>query len=367
MDSVDQTWSLARSRSAHRARIAFAIKSCITGIVVRFASLFFALLVPALTYGSEPEAVQQASQAASKSTPAATVVERLHFLIPGAAGGGWDRTARGVGQALMDSGIVPNIRYENMSGGGGGKAIAHLIETARPNMLMVNSSPIVVRALRGVFPQSFRDLTPIASVIGDYSTIVVRERSGLTNIAELAKQLQPDPSKVPIGGGSHGGTDHIFAALLAQQLELNPRDIKYIPYDTGGKAMVGLLSGEVLALSSGFGEVVDLWQQGWIRILCIGAPRRIQQAPQIPTCSEASGGNATFVNWRGFFAAPGLDPKLANAYRAALAELMHTPAWSQVRGRNGWVEIYRPGSEFTAMLEEQETILAKLMSELGLL
>ena len=295
-------------------------------------------------------------------------IDDLHLLIPGSAGGGWDRTARGVGQALLNAGLVQNVRYENMSGGGGGKAIAHLIETARPNMLMVNSSPIVVRSLRGVFPQSFRDLTPIASVIGDYSTIVVRERSGLNQIATLAKQLAPDPSQIPIGGGSvHGGTDHIFAALLAQQLALDPRAIKYVPYDTGGKAMVGLLSGEVVALSTGFGEVVDLWQQGWIRILCIGSPRRIQQAPQVPTCSEATGGNVTFVNWRGFFAAPGLDPGLATTYRDALAELIQTPAWSQIRGRNGWVDIYRPGEEFTNMLEEQERVLEKLMTELGLL
>ena len=36
--------------------------------------------------------------------------------------------------------------------------MAHLIEIKRPTTLMVNSTPIVVRALRGVFPQSFRDL-----------------------------------------------------------------------------------------------------------------------------------------------------------------------------------------------------------------
>lgn len=57
-------------------------------------------------------------------------LDEVHFLIPGGAGGGWDTTARGTGEALSKAGLVETISYENMSGGGGGKAIAHLIETA---------------------------------------------------------------------------------------------------------------------------------------------------------------------------------------------------------------------------------------------
>ena len=103
----------------------------------------------------------------------------IHFLIPGGPGGGWDGTARGTGEALMKSGKVENASYQNMSGGGGGKAIAYMIETAakQKNTLMVNSTPIVVRSLSGVFPQSFRDLKPVAGTIADFGAFVVRKDS----------------------------------------------------------------------------------------------------------------------------------------------------------------------------------------------
>ena len=58
------------------------------------------------------------------------MVDSIHFLIPGGAGGGWDGTARGTGEALTKAGLVGNASYENMSGGGGGKAIGYLIENA---------------------------------------------------------------------------------------------------------------------------------------------------------------------------------------------------------------------------------------------
>ena len=69
-------------------------------------------------------------------------------------------TARGTGDVLLKSNLIEQASYQNLSGGGGGKAIAHLIETAnrQTDTLMVNSTPIVIRSLSGIFPQSFRDV-----------------------------------------------------------------------------------------------------------------------------------------------------------------------------------------------------------------
>ncbi|MDH3914486.1 MAG: tripartite tricarboxylate transporter substrate-binding protein, partial [Rhodospirillales bacterium] len=163
-------------------------------------------------------------------------IESVHFLIPGGAGGGWDGTARGTGEALTKAGIVGTASYENMSGGGGGKAIAHLIETAKKQQgtLMVNSTPIVIRSLQKVFPQSFRDLTPVAGVIGDYAALVVNTDSPLQSFGELVTAYKADPKNVSIGGGSvAGGMDHIVAALIMKGAGAKPTVVKYVPYDAG--------------------------------------------------------------------------------------------------------------------------------------
>ena len=298
----------------------------------------------------------------------APVIERIHFLIPGAAGGGWDRTARGTGEALSKSGLVETVTYENMSGGGGGKAIAHLIETKRETTIMVNSTPIVVRALRGVFPQSFRDLAPIASVIGDYSVIAVRQNSSFLTLGDLRDALLSDIRSTPIAGGSvYGGTDHIVAAMMAKGIGADPASVKYIPYDAGGKAMVGLLSGEVAALASGYGEVIDLVDQGWIRLLCIAAPARMDSAPDVPTCLEAGADDLVFINWRGFFAAKETSSEKLNLYRRALADMFKTEAWGDVRSRYGWIDLYRSGEDFSRLMMDQESRLHELLAELGML
>ncbi|MBV6657130.1 MAG: tripartite tricarboxylate transporter substrate binding protein [Devosiaceae bacterium] len=298
------------------------------------------------------------------------VVSELHFLIPGGAGGGWDGTARGTGEALTGAGLLESASYENMSGGGGGVAIAHLIETAdqQAGTLMVNSTPIVIRSLQGVFPQSFRDLTPIAGTIGDYAAFVVNTESDIQSMEELIAAYNADPTAVGIAGGSvAGGMDHLVAALVMQAAGASPTDVKYIPYDAGGDAMAGLLSGEAQALSTGFSEAVEMARQGQVRILCVTALEPVAASPDTPTCDAAGAPGAQFVNWRGFFGAPGLDPALSQAYQNKLAAMYDTPEWAEVRDRNGWVEIFNPGDEFTGFLEEQEQIIGDLMRELGFL
>ncbi len=299
----------------------------------------------------------------------ATEVKKIHFLIPGGAGGGWDGTARGVGKALLDAGLIEQASFENMSGGGGGKALNHLISTAerQQGTLLVNSTPIIIRSLTGVFPQSFRDLTPIASVIADYAAFVVPKNSKYTSFTQIVADFKKNPRSVKIAGGSvKGSMDHLVPAMVFQAAGGDPLKVKYIPYDAGGKAMAGLLSGDVQVLSTGFGEALGLAKQGEVKILAVTSDKRLTQAPEVPTVKEL-GYDVTFANWRGFFAVPNLAKDKAEAYRAVLKKMYDTPQWEEIRSKRGWQNLYQPGDEFYTFLENQEKALGDMMRKLGFL
>lgn len=297
------------------------------------------------------------------------MMESVHFLIPGGAGGGWDGTARGTGEALVNAGLIGNATYENMSGGGGGVAIANLIENANSShgTLMVNSTPIVIRALTGEIAQSFRDLTLVAGTVGDYAALVVTADSPITSMEDALAMYRETPEDFAIGGGSvPGGMDHLVAAIIMQGAGEDPTAFNYIGYDAGGEAMAGLLSGEIDALSTGFSEAVALAEQGEIRILGVTSPERVPAYDAAPSFAE-QGIDAQFVNWRGFFAAPNLPEEQLTAYQDTLAAMMETPEWEEIRARMGLVNIFRPGEEFKAFLEAQEEQIGNLMRDLGFL
>jgi len=296
----------------------------------------------------------------------AAEIEEIHFLIPGGAGGGWDGTARGTGMVLTQEGLIENASYENMSGAGGGKAIGYLIETAdrQQGTLMVNSTPIVVRSLTKVFPYSFRDLTPIARIIGDYQAIAVRADSEIQSWGDVVDRFKADPRSVKFAGGSvRGDLDHLVPAMAMKSMGLDPRQVAYVPYDAGGKALAGLLSGETELLTTGFGEAIGPHRDGQIRIIAVSSEQPIDG---IPTLKE-QGADVEFANWRGFFAAPGISDEKAQAYAELLQRMQKTGTWEDLRAKNGWQNLYLPREKFVAFLESQEEEIGALMRELGFL
>jgi putative tricarboxylic transport membrane protein len=137
---------------------------------------------------------------------------------------------------------------------------------------MVNSTPIVIRSLQGAFPQSFRDLTLVLSVISDYGVLVVSKNSKYENWAQVKADFHKNPKSIKIAGG---------------------------------KALAGLLTVEVDILSTGFGEVLEKHLRGEVRIIGVTSEKSIQGIPRF----KSMGIDAFFANWRGFFAAPNLLDK----------------------------------------------------------
>jgi len=298
----------------------------------------------------------------------------LHFVIGGGAGGGWDGTARGTGEALTKAGMLKSASFENMSGGGGGKALAYMINNKPANTVLVQSTPLVLRSITrhegyvtggGSGVLSYKDVVPIAGVIGDYGAIAVAKNSPFKNFKDVVDAYKKNPKSVKMAGGSvRGSMDHLIGALAFQEAGANPNDVIYVPYDAGGKALAGLLSGETQIISTGLGELMGARDQ--VRIIGITAPDRVSDAPDAPTLKE-QGYDVQFVNWRGFFGPPGMSNADKKAIAKMLGDVQKTPEWETVRARNAWVNIYNPDSKFVSFLEKQTKEMTDLMKKLGVI
>ena len=111
---------------------------------------------------------------------------------------------------------------------------------------------------------------------------------------------------------------------------------------------------------------MDLANAGEVKIIGVTSDERVDAAPDAMTMKE-QGIDTTFVNWRGFFGAPGLPEDKLAVYQDAIAKMYDTPEWEEVRARNGWVNIHNSGPDFEAFLEGQEQQISDLMKKLGFL
>lgn len=300
---------------------------------------------------------------------AGEVPSKIRIIVPGGPGGGWDTTARETAKVLMGTKSIKAIDIQNIPGAGGGKGIKTLINEGkgRTNLILVNSTPILLRHLNGTFPESFRDLTPLAATIADYQAIVVLAESPYRTLKELAEAIKQNPGKIAItGGSSPGSMDHLSAAMILEAGKFSWRDWNYIPAtEGGGDAMTMLLSSKhIAALSTGASEVIGQKEAGKIRVLCVTSPKRLDNLPDVPTAIE-EGFDATFTNWRGFFGPPGLPKDVRDAYAKKFGDMQKTPEWESVRARYGWANNYIPGGEFISFLEKEEATMKAMLIDMG--
>ena len=295
--------------------------------------------------------------------------DQIHFLIPAGPGGGWDSTARAVGLAMDQEGTAKQVTFENLSGGGGGRALAKFI--GNPNRyrdaLLISSTPIIVRSLQGVFPQTFRDLRPVASVISDYSCFAVHPDSDIQSFEDLVTRFKQDLKGTLAGGGSvRGDTDHFVLARALQLAGINPLKVRYLAYDGGGQAAASLASKEIDVLSTGFSEAIGQHRAGLLRIIAVTAERPIGSAPGIPTLVD-QGFELTFANWRGFFAHQTTSDASYDTLVQTLKEAVDSSYFDAIRKKNGWQPHFIAGEDFTTFLTEQETQIKALMETVGYL
>ena len=295
--------------------------------------------------------------------------DQIHFLIPAGPGGGWDSTARAVGLAMDQEGTAKQVTFENLSGGGGGRALAKFI--GNPNRyrdaLLISSTPIIVRSLQGVFPQTFRDLRPVASVISDYSCFAVHPDSDIQSFEDLVTRFKQDLKGTLAGGGSvRGDTDHFVLARALQLAGIDPLKVRYLAYDGGGQAAASLASKEIDVLSTGFSEAIGQHRAGLLRIIAVTAERPIGSAPGIPTLVD-QGFDLTFANWRGFFAHQTTSDASYDTLVQTLKEAVDSSYFDAIRKKNGWQPHFIAGEDFTTFLTEQETQIKALMETVGYL
>ena len=247
-----------------------------------------------------------------------------------------------------------------MSGGGGGKALSYIINSKPEGTVLVQSTPLVLRSITrhkgyvaGSGVLSYKDVKPIA------------KNSPYKNFKDVVDAYKKDAKSIKMAGGSvRGSMDHLIGALAFQEAGANPNNVVYVPYDAGGKALAGLLSGETQILSTGLGEVMGARDQ--VRIIGITAPERVGDAPDVPTLKE-QGFDVQFVNWRGFFAPKSMSSGDVKKIAKMLGDVQKTPEWETVRKRNAWVNIYNPGSKFDSFLKKQTKEMTKLMKKLGVI
>lgn len=304
------------------------------------------------------------SDTASTSS-AAPSLDRLTLVAPAAPGGGWDSTARAVQQVLEQEGVVKSAQTQNVPGAGGTVGLAGFAGSRGRGETMMTMGLVMVGAIETNKSQAtLDDVPPIARLTTEQEAVVVPADSPFQTLEDMVAAWKSDPGSVAIAGGSAGGTDQIFAGLLAEAAGVDPKAVNYIAFSGGGEALAAILGGKVAAGISGVSEFTDQVAAGELRALAVSGATPVEGFAA-PTATEA-GLDVVLDNWRGIVAPSGISDADKTALTAAIQTMYESEAWKQQLTEKGWDDAYLPAEEFTAFLASEKTRVQSVLKNLGL-
>ena len=290
-------------------------------------------------------------------------LDNVKMMIPANPGGGWDTTGRELGKAMIASGAVKNVQYDNKGGAAGAIGLAQFVNSSKgdPNALMMGGMVMVGGLIQNKSAVKLDQVTPIARLTSEWEVIVV-PANGPKTLKELLDKFKANPGSVSWGGGSAGGTDHILAGLVAKAIGVEPAKVNYVPFKGGGEAVSAIIGGHVTAGISGLSEFVQHVKSGKMRALAVSSPKAIDGIPSL----KEQGVDVELSNWRGIFAAPGITKAQRDELIKAVETGVKSPSWQESLKKQDWADFWLAGDAYGKFVEDENKRLAGILGELSL-
>lgn len=248
----------------------------------------------------------------------------LKIVVPNAAGGAADLTARLVAQQIAGP-LGRNVLVENRPGAGGIVA-GELVARAEPDghtMLLVSSGTAVSAALFKALPfDPLRDFAPVSMLATFDLAIVAKEGGRFRSLDDLLVQARANPGKLNLGTPQVGTTQHLAAELFKAAAGI---DVQVVPFNGTPPVITAVRAGEIDAGLDILGPLMPQIAAGALRPLAVLGAQRAPQLPGVAAARESGGSLAAFnvSSWNGL-AVPARTPaaivaRLNHEVQAALA------------------------------------------------
>ncbi len=254
---------------------------------------------------------------------AAYPVNRVTMVTHSSPGGGTDVFLRNLNKHL--SGVIKtNFAVENIRGGSGATAVAHVAKGAADGSIFYGTTPTYIQTtLLSKPPVGYDGLDPMVIVFIDPEVIYTRAESPFKTLADVVAHAKANPGKSRWGAANPASLERIGMERLARAGGVK---VPIVSHEGGGDMMIGVLNG---TYDIGIGEVQELQGQleaGKIRLLATLSESRLAGLPNLPTAKE-QGLNVVIRKFRGIASPKGLPDAVAKTWEDAIRKVVDSPAY----------------------------------------
>ena len=290
----------------------------------------------------------------------------ITMVVPFPPGGVADVVGRPVAEA-MGRYLKQSVIIENKGGAGGGIGMAQVAKSKADGytVLMALSSIVVLPEADKVLQRNpmfqLDQLKPIARFTADPTVLVVRADSPWKTYAEFLAYVKANPGKISFGSSGNYGTMHV---PMEQLKAATSSFMLHVPYSGAAPAVMGLLAGQIEALSTGPASVVQQIKAGKLRALAHWGDGRLSSLPYVPSLKEL-GVPIAYAQWSGLFVPSNTPAPVVEKLRQAAKFAAQDARANQALAAAGTSFMFQDSPEFERYVSGDAKEMAKLVLRIG--
>lgn len=291
----------------------------------------------------------------------------ITLIVPWAAGGGTDATARIVAHVLQKQ-LGQPVNVVNRTGGSG--VVGHsAIAYAKPDGYTIGMITVETNMMHweGLTNLTYKNFTPIAQVNYDPAAIQVAADSPYKNLKQLLAAIKAKPAGTfKASGTGQGGIWQVALAGLLMNQGMDPQKTTWVPSQGAAPGLQDLVAGGVQIVPCSIPEARSLIDAGKVRSLAVMSKERNPVFPKVPTLKQAIGSSYSLGAWRGIAGPKGLPKNVAHTLEAAMKKVYNSDEYKDFMHKRGLGMKWRNANDFAAYLAKNNTQFGKIMKSVGL-
>ena len=290
----------------------------------------------------------------------------IQLIVPWAAGGGTDATARIIG-TLLEKELGQPVTVVNRTGGSG--VVGHsAIASAAPDGYTIGLITVEIGMMhwQGLTDLTGASYTPIGLVNADPAGVEVAADAPYKSITELVAAIKASPGKMKASGTGQGGIWHLALAGMLQDLKVDPASVPWVPANGAAPGLQDLVAGGVQIAPVSLPEARSLIDAGKVKSLALMADKPSALYPNIPTLKAATGSNWTMAAWRGIAAPKNLSPEARDKLAAAIQKIVASKDYNDFMTQRGFGVIYMSPDDFAKFMVKSDNDLGATMKAVGI-
>ncbi len=311
--------------------------------------------------------VAMATMASPLARAQAWVPQRnVEFVAPAGAGGAMDTFTRALESVARETKALP-VTSMVTSKPGGEHAVAYNYlqqKAGDPHVLVLTSPVLLTNHITGVLPVTYRDFTPVATMMSEYYLYVVHPEAPFKTPGDLVSALVQRPESLSLGAGNQPQRMVLGMMLLSAKADIRRAKIVTI---SGAKVALSVAGGHVDLGVAAPGQALPLVEGGKLRALAVSSPKRLGGAlAAVPTWTESGYPDLRSGSWRAIIAAKNLTPAQLAYWEGLMRRIANSAELRAMAEKHQWDLEFQDAAQTRKDMEADYERLKRVMQFMGM-